>query len=185
MGKMGIKHTLTSPYNSSSNGGAERCVRGVKHVLYRDGVKSVTQEMLDKITFLSNSHAQEGVGTAHERFFGRAPKSYLPNSIKRFVEHKTLIQKRKEKQEKLALKKGRSSADEFKVGDPVLIQCNVSKRWSMKGQISEARTAEDGSEQSFLVTTDEGRIVTRNRKFLKHQPGKLLRFADSIESASA
>ena len=185
MGKMGIKHTLTSPYNSSSNGGAERCVRGVKHVLYRDGVKSVTQEMLDKITFLSNSHAQEGVGTAHERFFGRAPKSYLPNSIKRFVEHKNLIQKRKEKQERLALKKGRSSADEFKVGDPVLIQCNVTKRWSMKGQISQARTAEDGSEQSFLVTTDEGRIVTRNRKFLKHQPGKLLRFADSTESCSA
>ena len=163
----------------------EQSVRAVKHVLYRDNVKTVTQEVLDKIAFLSNSHAQEGVGTAQERFFGRAPKTYLPNSVKRFVEHKTLIRKRKEKQEKLALKKGRSSSDDFKVGDPVLIQCNISKRWSRKGQVTEARTAEDGSAQSFLVTTEDCRVVTWNKKFLKHQPGKLLRFADSTESASA
>ena len=74
---------------------------------------------------------------------------YLPNSVKRFVEHNDLIRKRKEKQEKLALKKGRSSSDDFKVGDPVLIQCNVSKRWSKKGQITEARSAEEGPRKVF------------------------------------
>ena len=157
----------------------------IKHVLYRDNIKSVTQELLDKISFLSNNHAQEGCGSASERFFAHAPRTYLPNSVERFVEHRELILKRKEKQEKLAMKKGRSSSDDFKVGDPVLIQCNISKRWSKKGNISGSRLAEDGSCQSFTVDTKDGRQLLRNRKFLKHQSGRLLRFADTVVSGSA
>ena len=43
MEKLGVTHKLTSPYNSESNGGAERAVRALKHCLNRDGVKQVTQ----------------------------------------------------------------------------------------------------------------------------------------------
>lgn len=179
MEQLGVTHKLTSPYNSSSNGGAERCVRALKHVLHRDGVKSVSQEVLDKICFLSNSHAQEGCGSAMERFHGRAPRTYLPNSIERFVEHRLLIQSRAAKQEKLARKKGRTSSDEFQAGDHILIQDNLTKRWVKKGVIMEARMAEDNSAQSFKIVTEDGRECLRNKRFLKHQP-KTLRFADSV-----
>ena len=76
------------------------------------------------------------------------------------------------------MKKGRASADTFQIGDPVLIQCNLIKRWSKKGKISNSRIAEDGSTQSFLILTEDGREILRNKKFLKHQSGRLLRFAD-------
>jgi hypothetical protein len=175
--KLGIRHKLTSAYNSCSNGGAERSVRALKHVLNRDGVKTVTQEILDKICFLSNSHNQGDCGSALERFLGRAPRTYLPNSVERFVEHKQLILKRAEKQTKLALKKGRSSSDQFQAGDRVLIQDNLTKRWNKKGTIDSARQAEDDSSQSFVITTEEGRTCVRNKRFLKFQP-KELRFAD-------
>ena len=46
-----IEHVLTSPYNSPSNGGCERAIRSVKHVLQRDGIRKMTQEILDNITF--------------------------------------------------------------------------------------------------------------------------------------
>ena len=103
----------------------------------------------------------------------------MPNSVERFIEHRELIQKRAEKQEKLARKKGRTSSDEFKAGDPILIQCNLTKRWSKKGVITEARVAEDDSAQSFQILTEDGRECLRNKKFLKHQ-AKTLRFADNV-----
>ena len=83
------------------------------------------------------------------------------------------------------MKKGRTSSDEFKEGDPVVIQCNVSKRWSKKGVISGSRIAEDGSSHSFTILTEDGRELLRNKKFLKHQSGKTLRFADTVVGASA
>ena len=89
--------------------------------------------------------------------------------------------KRAQNQEKLARKKGRTSSDEFKAGDHVLIQCNVSKRWSKRGVFTEARVAEDDSAQSFQILTEDGREVLRNKRFLKHQ-AKTLRFADSVLS---
>ena len=153
-------------------------MRALKHVLNRDGVKTVSQEILDKICFLSNSHSQEGCGSAMERFHGRAPRTYLPNSVERFVEHRQLIQNRTEKQVKLARKKGRTSSDEFQAGDQILIQDNVTKRWSKKGTITEARTAEDDSAQSFKILTEDGRVCVRNKRFLKFQ-AKSLRFADT------
>ena len=113
-----------------------------------------------------------------ERFHARAPRTYLPNSVERFVEHRQLIQNRTEKQMKLARKKGRNSSDEFQAGDHILIQDNVTRRWSKKGTIEEARTAEDGSAQSFIITTEDGRVCVRNKRFLKFQ-SKSLRFADS------
>ena len=177
--KLGVIHKLTSPYNSSSNGGSERSVRALKHVLHRDMVKTVTQEILDKICFLSNSHIQENCGSAMMRFHGRSPRTYLPNSIERLVEHKQLIKSRMEKQIKLALKKGRTSADQFQPGDKIVIQDNITKRWSKKGTILETRSSEDGSAQSFKILTEDDREVIRNKRFLKFE-AKTLRFADNV-----
>ena len=180
--KLGVTHKLTSPYNSGNNGGAERAVRALKHCLNRDGVTQVTQQVLDKVCFLTNNHSQAEAGSANERFFGHAPRSYLTNSVERFVDHRALIAERQDKQVKLAHKKGRTSVDKFEVNDLVTIQDNHTKRWTGRGKITEERQAEDGTIQSFLIVTNAGREIIRNKRFLKHMPGKVT-FADSRQSS--
>ena len=59
-------------------------------------MKKVTKEILDKITFSVNNHCQGEAGTPSERFLGRAPKTSLPDSVKRFINHTELIEKRTE-----------------------------------------------------------------------------------------
>ena len=157
LASVGIKHTLTSPYNSKSNGGCERAVRSLKDCLKRDGVKKITQDIMDKLTFNINGHPQEGdVGTANERFFGRAPRSLLPNSLKRFVDHHKLITNRRDKQTEIALKKGRSSPNDFEIGDRIVVQDIVNKRWSIKGTITQKRWSEDGSRLTQIIHRGEG-----------------------------
>ena len=115
---------------------------------------------MDKLTFNINSHPQdEEVGTQAERFFGRAPRSQLPNSIKRFVDHHRII----------ALKKGRSCPNDFEIGDRCVVQDNLSKRWNILATIKEKRASEDGTFRSFVVEKDDGSELLRNSRFLKHQ----------------
>ena len=167
---VGIKHVYTSPYNSKSNGGCERAVRSLKDCLKRDGVKKITQEIMDKLTFNINNHPQPGdVGTAAERFFGRAPRSLLPNSLKRFVDHHKLITNRRDKQTEIALKKGRSCPNSFEIGDRCVVQDILSKRWNIQGTIRAKRASEDGTFRSFVVEKDDGSEILRNSKFLKHE----------------
>ena len=140
----------------------------MKDCLKRDDVRKITQEMLDKITFNINAHPQEvAVGSAVERFFGRTPRNYLPNSINRFVDHHKLIENRKNKQVEISQKKGRSAPNDFEPGNRVIIQWNLSKRWNIPGAISEKRISEDGSARSFLVEKEDGRTVIRNSRFIK------------------
>ena len=47
------------------------------------------------------------------------------------------------------------------------MQDTVSKNWHRKGEIIEARVADDGQETSFVVKMDNGRVTTRHRIHLK------------------
>ena len=79
-------------------------------------IKKVTQQVLDELPYNINAHPQdESIGSAAERFFGRSPRSCLPNSLNRFVDHNKLIESRKTKQIELAEKKRRSVPNDFLV----------------------------------------------------------------------
>ena len=181
--EIGIEHTLTSPYNSPSNGG---CERSVKHVLQIDGRRKITQEILNKINFGINCQVQdEEVGSAAEHFY-RAPRSYLPNSINHFVDHQQFIERRKQKQIEVSRRKGRSSPTDFEPGDKVVIQDHLSKCWNMPGVITEKHVAEDGTSKSFLVEKSDGRVVIRNARFFWNTRGKnqeVCELADSYISS--
>ena len=56
-------------------------IRSLKHCLTRDGMRKLTQKVLDKITFGINRQAQDDAGSAAERSFGKAPRTFLLNSL--------------------------------------------------------------------------------------------------------
>ena len=64
-----MKHVKSSAYNSASNGGAERVVQSIKQFLRREGIKRVSQEFLQKISFKVNNNTQsDNTGRTAERF---------------------------------------------------------------------------------------------------------------------
>ena len=60
----------------------------------------------------------------------------LTNSVKRYVDHQRLIEKRKLKQVDIVRKKGRSNPSDYKLCDKVLVQDQLSKRWNIHGVIT-------------------------------------------------
>ena len=130
----------------------------------------MVEEMLPYRIEVRYGHPQEGdIGTTAERFLCRAPRSLLPNSLKRFVDHHKLIINRRDKQTEIALKKGRSCPNSFEVGDRCVVQDVLNKRWNILGTIKEKRASEDGSYRSFIVKKDDGTEILGNARFLKHQ----------------
>ena len=168
---LGIGHTPTSAYNPESNGHAERGVRQIKDVLKKAKRKPSAQELREMV-FNINNHVQRGdAGSAAQRFFRRGVRTLLPNSIVREIDHRQLIKARHEKQTRIATEKGRSSKDSFKVGDKVVIQDHLTRRWTLKGEINDLRIADDGSTQSYEVRMNDGALFLRNKRFIKHDSG--------------
>ena len=161
----------SSAYNAKSNGLAERGVRQIKDVLKK--VKKPSKEKLRELVFDINNHVQDSCGSASERFFKRGPRTILPNSINRQIEHQDLIKARHQKQERIAKQKGRKSKDNFRVGDRVVLQNPLTKRWTELGEVTLQRTADDGTHQSFEITLDSGPVRLRNKRFMKHESMKL------------
>ena len=97
--------------------------------------------------------------------------------MRKKFDHAALIQKRSDHQMKVAKKLGRRSVDEFKIGDLVVAQNIRTGKWTIRGKVTEARTAEDGTTRSFIVETEAGKTTLRNSRHLKHQTRKkLVRF---------
>ena len=100
---------------------------------------------------------------------------------KRF-DQAALIQKRSEHQMKVAKKLGRRSVDEFKTGDLVVAQNIRTGKWTIRGKVTEARTAEDGTSRSFVVETEAGKTTLRNSRHLRHQTKKMnVRFSAEVD----
>ena len=87
----------------------------------------------------------------------------------RFVDHSRLIERRKERQISLAIRKGRSAPNDFREGDQILVQDLLTKKWNIPGVIKQARISEDDSARSFVIERSDGSSILRNSKFIKHQ----------------
>ena len=107
-----------------------------------------------------------------QRFFGRDVGTYQPTLMRKKFDHAALIQKRSEHQMKVAKKLGRRSVDKFKIGDLVVAQNMRTSKWTIRGKVIEARSAEDGTIRSFVVETEAGKTTLRNSRHLRHQTRK-------------
>ena len=173
LNKVGTRHINSSAYSPTSNGCAERGVGQVKSVLEKLGKKNVLkQELLNEIVFKINSHVSKETGSALERFFGRTMKTYLPELGKKSFDQAAAIKKRSDQQLAIAHKLGRRSADKFKTGDLVVCQNTTTGKWTVRGRIIKARSADDGSVRTFEIKTETGNVTLRNARHLRHQTKK-------------
>ena len=75
------------------------------------------------MVFGINQHVSpDGSGTPFERFFKQRIRNGLPSIIKTEIKHQDLMKIRARKQLETAKKKGRLSADIFKVDNKVRLQ---------------------------------------------------------------
>ena len=84
---------------------------------------------------------------------------------------------------KVAKKLGRRSVDMFKAGDMVVAQNARTGKWTVRGRVTKARTAEDGTSRSFEVETEAGKTTLRNSRHLRHQTKKMqVSFSADVDS---
>ena len=171
--EVGTRHINSSAYNPTSNGCAERGVGQIKSVLEKLGKKNIlSQEFLNFVVYKINSHISKDTGSALQRFFGRPVQTYIPTLVKKSFDQAAAIRRRSEEQLAIAQKLGRRSADVFKKDDLVVCQNSRTGKWTVRGRIIKARTAEDGSVRTFEVKTESGTTTLRNARFIRHQTKK-------------
>ena len=137
-----IKHTLSSPYNHRSNGLAEAAVKNMKYLILKvddDGEKF--NEALREFRNMPKA----GKSSPALMFYKRVSRGMLPKLVK-FKESQ----------------RSENVDGEFAVGDKVLIQDPLTKRWKQKGRIIKLK-----GDKSYIILTDDDKEIWRNQKFLR------------------
>ena len=94
---MGIRHCVSSAYNSQSNGAAEKGVGQIKTLLEKMGRKGVmNQRELNQLCFKINSHQSSREGSPLECFYGRYVWTYQPELVRKKIQHQQIIAARGE-----------------------------------------------------------------------------------------
>ena len=59
----------------------------------------------------------------------------------------------------------------------------LTGKWTIRGKVTKARTAEDGTSRSFEVETETGKTTLRNSRHLRHQTKKMnVSFSAEVDS---
>ena len=169
----GIKMVTSSPYFPQSNGHAENGVKTCKHLLAKCK-GNYTKFCVELSAYLNVKSPHFDNKSPFELFFNRASKPHfpiLPASLDSDNSHFQPILKRGDNLAPPMLQTGRKNGHPLPpllVGDEVIIQSPLTKKWSDKGSIDGIRP--DG--RSYSITLENGSAITRNRRFLRKLDGK-------------
>ena len=105
---------------------------------------------------INTTESAEGTGSPSARFFGRALRTNLPNSVKPEIRADELIRKQIEKHNARICKKNKRNKILYDIGDRVRLQNVVTHDWELLGTIERRRTADNGRVVSYDVLTDKG-----------------------------
>ena len=154
----GIRHVTSSPYFPSSNGLAEAAVRSVKSMLKKVGTKGISAAMRQ---FRATPRA-EGPAPA-EMFYGRPFRNSVPRIIKPVDFDPEAKLARTLERDAKAENVPRKELTKLKDGCKVRIQHPSSKRWDETGKVLRQRT----NGRSYVIQTENGKEIRRNRRFLR------------------
>ena len=161
-----IEHITSSPHYPKSNGKAESAVKIAKGLL-----RKTAEAEEDFQLALLNWRNTPTVGldsSPAQRLFGRRTRTLVPTASKLLKPHiqKRVVAKKEQKHQKQKQHYDKSAKElpPLKRGDIVRVQPHPkaqSKRWQ------KARVEKQVDSRSYLVRTENGNIVRRNRKHLR------------------
>lgn len=161
-----IKHVTSSPHNAKSNGLSESAVKQVKHLLQK--CQENFEKFQEALLEYRNCPTATGYSPA-QIFMGRRQRTALPAlsqaTMLDMATQKQGAQRRLEQQEVSRSYQDRNKVnlEPLKKGQEVIIQNHQSKRWEEHGKIKSAN--ENG--RSYEVELNNGKVITRNRIFLR------------------
>ena len=158
---------LSTAGYAQSNGLAESAVKAVKHLLGKCGGK-ITETFLEGLLELRNTPRAGGKSPA-EIVYGHPARSRVPAHWKSFAKEwltsmNDFDRKSAEHRAKAMEKYDLSSKTlpPLAIGDHVLIQDQHNKRWDKTGVITRM-----GCSRDYEIRMPSGRLVWRNRRFLR------------------
>ena len=158
--QLNIKLVPSSCYHSQSNSLAERAVQSVKNCLKKSAEQFTNLHLMEMVLSINTTQSAEGTGSPSMRFFGRAIRTNLPNSIGPEIRSQDLIRKRIERHDARIKKKNKRNKILYIVGDRVRLQNVKDKSWELVGTIERRRTADDGKILSYDIMTDKGYLTS-------------------------
>lgn len=174
--KWQIDHELSSPHNPTSNGHAESHVKQIKRLIQKtEPIGDITSdEFTLGILELHNTPNASGMSPA-QILTGRILRSTVPAHRRMYAPQwnekiREWDQKRMIKAEKVEERFNKRAKDlpELRIGDNVRIQDHNSKKWTITGVITEVK-----ANRSYNVKLPSGRILWRNRRYLRKIPPKV------------
>ena len=177
--RKGAMRSLSSPLNPMSNSHAESCVKAMKHLVAKMGGTISNEAFLDGLREFRNTPKAYGQSPA-EAMFGRMMRSVIPALSRTYEAPETPskdIRDAKETEVKEKIKDYFNSRtkplSKLSIGTRVRVQNQVTKKWDKIGNIIAI-----GERRSYDVRLENGRVWTRNRRYLRPQAVK---FADEVE----
>jgi hypothetical protein len=159
-----VRHELSSPYHHESQGLAEANVKLCKRLAAK--CKETGENFSAALYMLRNTPRADGYSPA-QMMFGRRQRTALPTLPVHhdIIDFPSAEQSRDITAQKQLQYKNAHSTEHtpLKVGDGVSIQDVFTSKWVQQGKIVGVRP----SGQSFDVELDNGKILHRNRRFLR------------------
>ena len=168
--RWGVLSVLSSPHYPQSNGHAEAAVKAMKTLVAKttENGSIDSEEFCEGLLEWLNTPKAHGLSPA-EILYGTPIRSMIPAKIKCYSDAwKEKIKKLDQavatlkKNEKEYYDKSTKSLKPLHIGQEVLIQNHVTKRWDRQGLIVGI-----GRNRDYHIKLPSGRVYWRNRRFLK------------------
>ena len=159
---IGALHETSSPYFPQSNGQAKSAVKNAKYMLIKS-IESGTDFQLALAEFRRVPRGDKY--SPAQLMFGFQQRGLLPSLAKPSIDIREAEEARNKERarQKQSFDTGSRSLPPLAVGDRVLVQHPLTKRWDNKATI--ASVTDTG--RSYEIIFTNGRQTRRNRRFLK------------------
>ena len=168
LGRWGVSHRQSSPHNPQSNGHAEAAVKAMKHLVAKSTQNgNLNDEEFDAALLEWRNTPTEGGLSPAQILFGHPLRSLVPAHRSSFAHVWQRSAARIDKEAAAVSSAARRETagqplQALPVGARVLLQDPQSKRWNSSGVVVAV-----GQHRKYQVKLPSGRVLWRNRKFLR------------------